>query len=330
MENKNDNSINYLEIIKKSFWITWQNRYLWWLGFFIAFTGGGMRLFNFSPEKKDSQNVERVWNFISSNLSWIIPMAIFLFLLLVLLIVLGTIAKAGIVRATEKIEKKENFSFKNAMLEGKKYFWKFFFLSAILSIALGIIAAIMFAPIVTLFAVKSYVIAGILIFLAIIIFIPLAVIFAFIKIFGQIYLVLGNITLKDSIENAYHLFLKNIKKSILMALLFIPIALLLGFIVLTFALILLVVFGLLGLAMFFILKTIGVIIVAGLAIILFLIFLLAVASFYQAFSQIIWVLFFKEIAAPKVEEILKEIAQEETTIQKNPEPASGISTSKID
>ncbi len=330
METKNNDSVGYLEIIKKSFKMTWQNRYLWWLGFFIAISGGGMRAFNFSPEKDEPQNMEGVWYFISSNLSWIIPVAIFLFLLMILLAVLGTFAKAGIIRAVEKIEKKESFGFMPAMKEGTIYFWKMLFLNIIISFALGIIIIIMIAPIITLFSVKSYIIGGILTFLAVLILVPLIAIFAFIKVFGQIYIVLGNLKIKDSIENAYRLFLKNIKKSILMALLFIPMGLILCFAILSFGLVLLLIFGILGVVLFLIFKVIGAAIAIGLAAIIFIIAILAASSFFQAFSQIVWVLFFKEIAAPKVEETLQEIAKEEILAQKNPEPAGGISASKID
>lgn len=331
MENKNNISINYIELIKKSFQMTWQNRYLWWLGFFMIFSSGGINLFKFSsPEKNNTQDTERIWNFISSNLSWIIPSVIFLILFLILLSILGIFARAGIIRSAEKIEKKERFGFKIAMKEGKKYFWKFFFLNILLSIAMALIATVMIAPIALLFSVKAYIIGGILIFIAILIFIPLAIIFAFIKIFGQIYLVLGNLKLKDSIENAYHLFLKNIKNSLIMAILFIPLCLALGFISLAVFVILAIVFGLLGLLLYFAFKMIGIFLAIGLGVLAFIIFILTISSFYQAFAQIIWVLFFKEIASPKAEEIIAEIAQEEALTQKTPEPAGGISPSKID
>lgn len=331
MENKENISINYLEIIKKSFQIVRKNRYLWWLGFFMAFSGGSIWMFNFSSSGENNpQDLEKVWNFISANLNWIIPLIIFLILLFIFLMILGTFARAGIIKATEKIEKKEIFGFKEAMIEGKKYFWKFFFLGAILSVVLFLILAVMAVPIILLFIAKSYVIGGILTFIAILIFIPLAVIFAFIKIYGQIYLILGKISLKASIENAYRLFLKNILKSLIMALIFIPLSILMSFAVLSLAIMLVIIFGIPGVLLFLVLKTTGIIIAAGLAALAFIFLVLVISSFFQSFSQIIWVLFFKEIAAPKVEEVLKEIAEEEVLAQKTPEPAGGITTSKID
>jgi hypothetical protein len=330
MENKISDSLNYLEIIKKSFQMTWQNRYLWWLGFFMIFSGAGMSSFNFSQEKDNPQNAEKVLNLISSNLTWIIPAIIFLTLLIVFLFVLGTFARAGVILSAEKIEKKENFCFKDALKEGKKYFWKFFLLSIALCIVFGIITAIMFVPVATLFAAKSYLIGILLAILASLILIPLFVIFSFIKIFGQIYLVFGNLKLKDSIENAYHLFLKNIKASIVMALIFIPLGAMMLFAFLTAFIIFAIIFGLLGLLLFFAFKMIGVFAAIGLGGLALILFILAVGSFYQSFTQIVWVLFFKEIAAPKAGEVLKEIAEEESAIQKTPEPAGGISASEID
>lgn len=311
--------------------MTWQNRYLWWLGFFMAFSGGSIRMFNFSSSgENSSQDLEKIWNFISSNLDWIIPSVVFLFLLFIFLMILGTIARAGVIRAVEKIEKKENFGFKDAMREGKKYFWKLFFLGAILLIVLSLILAVMAMPIVLLFVAHSYIIGGILTFIAILIFIPLATIFAFIKIYGQLYIVLGKISLKASIENAYRLFLKNILKSLIMALIFIPLSILMSFAVLFLALIIVIIFGIPGILLFLALKTTGIIIAASLAILVFIFIVLVLSSFFQSFSQIVWVLLFKEIASPKAEEVLKEITEEELLAQKNPEPCGTISTSEIE
>ena len=95
-----------------------------------------------------------------------------------------------------------------------------------------------------------------------------------------------------------------------MALLFIPIviALLLGTLFIIFFLA--VIFFVIGIIAYLIFSKIGAATVLALAIIFFLLLFIAVRSVYETFYQAAWVLFFYEIARPKVAETVTEIVPE--------------------
>lgn len=327
-ENKKILDIPYLEIIKKAFLLTWKNRYLWTLGFFLALSQC-LRMFNYSfDDKNNNPNLENFQNFFIANSSWLIPFFIFLFLIFIAISVLALWGKIGIIKSVEKIEKKESFSFGSAIRFGRKLFWKVFLLRILLSLCLGIIISVMAIPIVLLFVNHSYISGGILTFLGILILIPLLVIFSFLKTYGEIYLVLGKISITNSLESAYALFRKNILPSIVMGLLFIPLGILFGVIIIALIIAFLLGFGILGGILFLIAKNVGFFISASIGGLLFLIAALALSSFYQAFAQVLWVLFWREIASPKVEEILEEIVKENNIGTE--EVKTGVTTSKID
>lgn len=319
--------IAYLELIKKAFSITWNNRYLWWLGIFLALSQS-FQMLNFRGEESQQGDLENYWNFVSSNLSWIIPLSIVIVILMITLLILGTWSRIGIIDSADKITREEPSDFRKAWKKGRKLFWKVVLLGIILSLSLGIILSVMIVPIILLFVNHSYIAGGILAFIALLILIPVMIIFAFLRIYGEMYLILGKISVIDSLESAYSLFRKNIWTSIVMGLLFIPLGIFLGIAIITLVIALTIIFGIVALIFFLILKWTGVIIIASIGGLVFIALFLAINSFYQAFAQVLWVLFWKEIASPKAEEILEEVAKE-TNIEAG-EVKPGVTTSEIE
>jgi len=64
-------SIPYFKIIRHSWEITWHNRYLWWLGFFIALPNiGGINYYFNSQDQQEynSINRQRIFHFIPQNI----------------------------------------------------------------------------------------------------------------------------------------------------------------------------------------------------------------------------------------------------------------------
>ena len=61
--------INYLQIIKDAWKITWKNRYLWWFGFFVTLGGGGGMnyFFNSGEEEKLDPAESEVEAFIQAS-----------------------------------------------------------------------------------------------------------------------------------------------------------------------------------------------------------------------------------------------------------------------
>jgi hypothetical protein len=303
-------NINYVEILKNAWQVTWKNKFLWWFGFLIALSSGGGG-FNYSPDEKEKSKVEDFINsgyhdFISAYWHWIVAGIIIILVLSIIFIILGLIGRGALIKSTDKIIRGEKTNFKEGFRKGKKYLGKIFLISLTLGIFLLISVIILVAPIAILFASKAYVAGTLLTIIGIVTIIPIIILFSFLKTYGYIYAVLGDLKTWAAIESAYALFRKNILSSIIMALIFIPISLAVMFGALMIVVPSAIIFLLLGIGLYALFSKIGIAITIGLAIFALIIAVLFVKSVYEAFTQTAWILFFREIAAPKIEEKIPE------------------------
>ncbi|KKP80197.1 MAG: hypothetical protein A2271_03865 [Candidatus Moranbacteria bacterium RIFOXYA12_FULL_35_19] len=320
--------INYLDIIKKAWAITWKNRYLWWFGFFVALGGGGSAnyFFNSDDEKKlnPAQN-EKILEFFSQNMSWIITFIIIAFLLLIIFSILNIIGRGALITSIEKNSQGQIANFKSGWNSGKKNFWKIFYINIFLSLFIFFTLIVLVAPLAVLFLNKNYIIGGVLSFLAVIIFIPLVILVSYLRIYSYLYAVLGKLNFWPALENAYKLFAKNIWPSIILSLIFIPLSFVFMLVIFTVLLILFFIFLLLSGIVFWLFGKITAIIIGAIGITIFLLILLFLQSIYAVFSQSIWILFFHEIATPKIPE---EIVATETTTEPLQKPMPVIEVRK--
>jgi hypothetical protein len=302
--------VNYLEILKKAWDITWKNRYLWWFGFFLALGLNGLSSNQSFNAEKDGKNQEKVFsalaNFYNHHQELVITLFAIVSLLLILLIILKIISRAGLIKSVAEIEKGKVGSFKKGFGEGKKYFWRVLAINFIVGIFTFFLIAVIFSPIVFLIYLKSYIVALFLGILAIIIFIVLMVLVSFLKEYAQIYLIISNISVNSALESGYQLFIKNIWPSIIFSIIFIPISLVLGIGIFLSFLIFVLTFGIIGLIFYFLFAKVGALIIAILGILAFAIFVLALGSVFETFKQTAWVLFFQEVASIKEEDLLEE------------------------
>jgi len=301
--NKKLPDIAYIDIFKKAFDITWKNKTLWWFGLFLAL-GGGMGNINYVFDEKNKNSSEQVTQFISNHLGLVVTGAIIPTVVFLTFVVLSIIARGGIIGSIEKVLKNRPFEFRTGMREGKKYFWKIFFLGVILCLLVMASLVILATPVAFLFLAKSYILGVMLAIFAVIIFIPIVVLATYIKTFGEIYIVSGKLSSWSAIETSYDLFRKNLATSLIMGLLFIPV----GIIVIMGMLIVIAPLALLGFFFAFLGK-IGIAVAVILGIII-LFAILLVQSVFQVFHQTAWLLFFHEIATPVVEEKIEEMVPE--------------------
>lgn len=302
--------INYFKIIKDAWAITWKNRNLWWFGFFVTLGGGGgiNYFFNSGEEKElDPAQTEKILEFFSENMHWIITFAIIAFLLLIIFSILNIIGKGALITSIEKKSKGQIADFKSGWDSGKKNFWKIFIIDFSLGLFVFFTLLILISPVAILFLNKNYVIGGILAFIAILIFIPIAILSSYLKTYGYFYSVLGKLNFWPAIENAYNLFVKNIWASIILSLIFIPLGIILMLIILAIIPIFLIIFLAIGAIGYFTLGKIAAIIIGAVGVFIFFIYAIFVKSIYAVFSQSIWILFFHEIATPKIPEAVIEV-----------------------
>lgn len=314
---------SYLEIFKKALNITWQNRLLWWFGFFIVLSGVTSS-FSYSFDKKTGQSPSQpVWDFFAAHPYMALAIFLLLILLWLIFIILGTLGRGALIRSAYEIYENKKIGFKAGMQEGKKYFWKIILISFVVGLFNLAALIILATPVIFLFSAKSYVIGTILAIIALLIFIPLFFLTAFLKIYGYIYTVLGGLSFWPALDQAYGLLTRNLKKTVLIAVLFIPAGLLLGILMFMLVIPIVIIFFLIGLILFLIAKEIGIAITLILGGLILATIILAVKSAYEVFTQTVWILFFKEIARPKVEEKVTEKETEPEAIPK-PSPMENI------
>ncbi len=309
--------INYLDIIKKAWNITWNNKYLWWLGLFLALGGGGGSGFNYSFDGEKVQErggalLQSSKNFIDSHWKlFVIGLAIFL-ILAIAAIILKSIARGGLIKSVSKIANGKSSSFKSGFSDGKKYFWKIF-LTGLLTwfFILGMTMAFA-SPVIYLLYSKSYLSALFLGVIAVPLIIIIGILAFYVQKYACVYLVLSDLSVKSALESAFQLFCKNIWASVIFSIILMIIGIIVGISALFVFFIIIIPFFVLGLILNFLLAKVGIIlaVISGSLTLVSLFFLLQ--SILETFYQASWVLFFKEIASIKIEE-----AVEETGIIKN-------------
>jgi hypothetical protein len=314
-------NLNYLAIIKKAWDISWSNRYLWWFGLIITLSGAGS---SFNYNSKNSQTfspmAEHWWNFASAHLAIVIAAATIVFAIFVILFVLEIIARAGLISAIHEISHQKSLGFKAGMKEGITCFWKILGLKIVVGLSLLFTILIIALPIVFLF-ISHAVWAGIILTLiALAILIPLLILGFFIGNYGTLYIVMGKISIRPAIENAYALFIKNLANSLIMWLIFIPLGIIFVLVIIALLILLAIIFVVIGAILYFILHVAGIIIAATLGILIFAIIALLASSFYQTFVQSVWIIFFQEIASPKIAETAEETVVETKPVAV-PDPA---------
>jgi hypothetical protein len=229
---------------------------------------------------------------------------------LVIFIILSLIGRGALIKSADKAIQEKRTNFKEGFREGKKYLWPTFLISITSGMFLLVSIIILVVPISILFYNKAYIAGGLLTVIGILTIIPVIILVSFLKTYGYIYAILGDLRPWAAIESAYLLFRKNIASSIVMGLLFIPInlALTLGMVLVMIPLA--VIFLLIGIGLYAISNTVGIIIIVVIALLLFIIISFFLRSVYEVFAQTAWILFFRQIAAPKVEEKVTETIEE--------------------
>jgi len=313
--------INYLEIFKKAWKTTWENKHLWWFGLFL-FLAGGCFGFSFpfnrnfsgkNPEIK-KESVVFIENFIADHWIWIIFGIVISALIFLCILILANIARAGLIKSIYFLEQGKIINFKNGFQLGKKYFWKILGLNILVMFLVAIFFAVIFVPVSFLFYLKSYVLGFIALILGCLMIIPLCLLSFFIKEYSIIYLVLSDLKIYASLENAYALLRKNILSSILMALFFIFFNLIIFSIICAIIFVVSAILFVIGSVLYVLLNKVGLILAVTGGIIPIAFAIIFFGSVLQVFRQAVWVLFFIEIASIKMKDSAGEKIKEEKII----------------
>ncbi|HEX7586079.1 MAG TPA: hypothetical protein VF390_00365 [Patescibacteria group bacterium] len=293
--------INYLEIIKTAARVTWRNKYLWWFGFFSLLSTISGNFFQVWSRGKNIQGQE-VLDFTASHEELVIFLASLLLFLWVIFVVLGIIAKGGLIKSLKNATENKKFGLKNGLREGKKYFWKVFLIGAFSAVFILATLIVFMIPIGFLFYNKAYFLGGLLSLLAMVIFIPVLFLVSFIRIYAYFYVILSDLPLSEALENAYALLRKNIVPSLIISLIFLVVGTLATVVAFLFIIPIIVIFFLIGTLLFFLAQQVGILITALAGLTFMFLVMIFGGSIYQVFAQAILLLFFYEIATPKIKE----------------------------
>lgn len=142
--------MNYTALIKDSYRIAWNSRYLWLFGFFAG-GGGGGSLPNSGSQDGDKA-VSALRSFadgVMSNPALLIGLALAAVVLLLIFLVLHFLSYGGLVKTVAEIEEGKRPDFDDALNHGYRYFWKMvgmqllFFLVIVVFIFLWVVLMIL-------------------------------------------------------------------------------------------------------------------------------------------------------------------------------------------
>ena len=290
--------IDFIEIFKRAAKIVWENRFLLWFGILIALGSPGS--FNISSSQNDYANNESVKSFMINHWQIILVTTILLIAIGIIIFLVSLIAKAGLILSVNAIEKNEAASFKTGWCAGKKYLGKLFRLFLVFLLTGITIVLVLATPVIYFLANHLWIWAILIGLLAIAIFIPIVFVLAFTNIFAGYYIVLSDLKVWGAIETGYNLLLKNLVNSLIFAILFLAVDVLLGIVMLPVIGIVLLVLVPAGFLFYAMSKIIFVIylvfaIIGAAAIIFFF------SAIFNTFKTTAWTLFFREIAEVKKE-----------------------------
>jgi hypothetical protein len=319
--------IDYLGIFSNAFKIIFENRFLWWFGFFLVLS------VVFDPNYIfQNENIKGVFLsvfFLKKIVSMSFSATMFSIIFFIVLI-LSLIAKGALMKLTQRVLEKKAISFARGWAEGKKYFWINFRIIFFSSAVFFFCIFILWIPVLTAFYQGTHFVAVALAILAFLISIYLLVLYEFIQTFACFYATLADLNIWLALENGYALFKKNISNSLIMLLAVITLNIFSFLAVIIILMPFIFIFRLLGLVFYPVVYQNSFSIVYFSVIILFA---LSIFVFYSVFSgalQIAWTLFFYEIATSKKKKQIEESSPETEKQLNDPVTVNSIKTIETD
>ena len=259
--------MDYFNLIKEAFRITFKHKYLWILGILSAFTESSISVPNIgsfnssdleqiknffkstnpaSPSSTPTSNlvqnmvlgnkisINDFINWIQNHLNLIIIIGIILILLAIIVLVVSLMAKAGLIWGVSEIDSLTNndrkVCLKDCFQKGINVFWRIFGFEIIIGLIVLATLLIYITPLIFMTIVKMYTEA---IIWAIILLIPLIIVFLFLGILRQYshrFIAIEKNGVSESLHNAYNLFRKNLKEVLIIWLLNIALSIVLAII----------------------------------------------------------------------------------------------------
>lgn len=291
--------IQYLDILKKAFFLTWENKFLWIFGFLVLL---GSVSSNFDVYGKQSEQNSNAAAFIQQHPGLFVAMGIFIIVIAIVFFLLKIMATVAIIKSANNIALYRQLSIKAILVETKKYLWRMLLLEIIISISLLAVVMVVAVPVIYLFFLEANFFAYLSLALAILIVFPLVILAYFLQRFAWLYVAIGNFEIKMALESAYGVFTENVKPSLIMGLITILLSLLLLIVLPILSLLIALVVLIPGFIAYLLFAKIGATIFVVIGVLSIAIFSLCLFSWYAAFMQVVWLNFFQQIAFEKHKE----------------------------
>jgi len=314
--------MDYVDILKRAFQITFRYRALWIFGFFLALCsggGGGGGGQNYSIGSDDFGN-GGPGAFLGPNPGLVIAIISIFVCLVLLLIVIGVIVRAvtraALIGMVDRAEEGQAVTIKNGWSIGwSRHAWTLFLINLIIGIPAFILTVIALLAALSPFLISIFnpnetnlfilgIVAGVSLLL---LFIVAAIVFtvvisAFLELSWR-YAVLRNLGALDSLQASYTLIRRNLKHVTLTVLLLLGIGL--GWFIVSLILTVgltflgLLIGGIPALLLFWLTEQIWVAILVGLPLFLvtFILPLIFITGLYLVFRSSIWTLVFRALMA---------------------------------
>jgi hypothetical protein len=223
----------YRNILKRAWEITWQYKYLWFFGLFVALLGNGGEVEiisrSFDINSGDSffsgfgdiftstgffsrgtfGNIGRLAVNDPFNLFMVILLTLIIIFLTIFIIWLMIVAQAAIVNNSANIIAGKNHNLKDGLLAGIKKFWPVFFLNVLVKLIILSIFFLISLPVLVNYAHAGAFSASLVFIISYLIFIPAAIIISFIIKFSIGYSVIKSYNFREALKSGWNLFLNN-------------------------------------------------------------------------------------------------------------------------
>lgn len=308
----------YRKILKKAWQIFWQNKYLGFFGIFAAILGNGgeyeivFKGLNsdnnqefFPAFKRISEtgifsgktltNIFQIMTEDAFSLLLILLISLAILFLIGFFIWLAIVSQAALVNnsAAFILGKKSNFL--SGLESGKKNFWPVFGLNILIKIFIYLILTLVSLPIILSLNKTGLVTANFLYLIAFIIFIPLAITFAFIIKYAIAYVVVRSQNFSQALKSGWQLFIKNWLISFEMAVILFFINLAVGLAIILAILILLVPFLFLAFTFYYLASLAGFWTITFFGLICLLVLIVLGGACLAVFQTAAWTGLFLEL-----------------------------------
>ena len=308
--------MNYGDLIKDAFRISWRNKFLWFFGFFVASSsfnvpsggGGGGGDNDFDDFSSDPSSFAiQVGQGAFDNVALIVSLVIVALLITLVFIVLAVISTGGLADSVAAMDRGEQRRFFSTFRAGTSKFWRVLGIALLYwLIGIGIFLLILLvagAPILLTFLLTESVAARVLVavifgLLGVVLLIVLNIPYRIIGQFSLRKVAVDGERVRASIGGGYQLFRRNIGRSLLVWL--INVALSVGIAIATLIVLLVLLLVLVGPGVVLYIAeyaTTGLV-VGGVGFLLFLVPAVVIAGAVGAFSHSYWTLAYLRLTGP--------------------------------